>query len=255
MHHNEIIERSNPHAKLFMVGAMATALLTLAIYLTPWLLSARVPFAYLIPVLLICNLIPMISLYRLGTGNMPSLPLITGIFLLVGGTAFDMIVTVVYSPTLNMEANPVARSLLDSGHSVLFVYVYAVMAQVLLTLLGCVMWVAFLRHRATLVASARNSRPKSYFEFVKSMLGGEKLSWRQYLLPIRLSELPKAYHLTWIFAVIWMGSSLYRWYFGMEWLGWFPGLRIQALIAWVIICSLGYALWLWMEYQNNPQNR
>lgn len=246
----ETIERANPHAKRFLLGSLVAITLIGIVYYTRLLLTIQVPFAYLIPVLLASGTFVMIVLYRQGNSNLPLIPLLVGVVSIVGGASFDVIATLAKSPTLTMETNPVARSLLDSGHSVEFVYMYGLSAQVLIIILGSIMWVAFLRHRQTLLASARDAKPQSYLEFVKAALGGEHLSWRQYLLPLKLSDLPKSYHMMWLCAVIWVGVSPFRWYLGLEWLNWVHGFRGQVIAILMVLSLIGYAVWLWIEYSN-----
>jgi hypothetical protein len=250
MESTEIILRANPIAKRLLLCILFQMVILLVVMLSPWLTILQVPLAYLTLILLTALLFCTISLYRIGTGKITRLLFWIGAFSIVGGATFDMIVTVIHTPLLDMEANPIARALLDAGHSVAFVYIYGLIAQIVLAALGCAMWAAFLRHRADLVASAKNTNPRSWFDFVKAMTGGGHLSWRQYFLPLKLSELPTSYHMFWILVVIWVAFTPFRFYFGLEWLGLFPGLRMQALILWGIVVAIGYFFWLWLEYRN-----
>lgn len=243
-----IIERSNPLTKQWLVGTLTLIALVFFVYYTDWVPWLRFPFAYLILLTLYYLFHLTMRLYAIGTGRISTAAFLTGVFFIIGGAAFDMIVTVIKSPSLDREANPVARALLDSGQTLPFVYGYGVTAQFLLVSVTCLMWAAFLRHRAEMVASAK-STAHSWFDFIKAMTGGGHLSWRQYFLPLKFSELPNAYHVFWVFVVMWVAFTPTRFYYGLEWLGIFPGLRLQVLATWSILMGAGYFLWLWLEYR------
>lgn len=250
----EIIERrSNPHSKRFIILLLATTALVSVVYYTQLLLSLRVPLAYLIPIILIYSIILATNLYHQGTGTVSGVPLTAGIILITGGAIFDMMATVIKSPSLVQEANPIVRSFLDSGYSVEFVYAYGLIAQVLLMTLGCVLWAAFLKHRETIIALARISNPTSYLSFIKAATGGAHLSWRQYLLPLKLSELPKAYHFLWVIIVMWVVTDLVRWYFGLEWLKLAPVSRNTVLIVLSLLSLIVYSAWLWVRYSKQSK--
>jgi hypothetical protein len=248
MSHSNIVERANPYSKWFLLSMCVFFPLLIVVYYTRFLLEMQMPLVYFIPIFLIGSIGLMVVLYRQVNGNLPLIPFLVGVFSIVGGAAFDMIATVAKSPDLTLEANPVARSLLDTGYSVEFVYVYSLLAQILIVALGCVMWASFLRHRKILIASAISAKPKSYLEFAKAATGAGHLSWRQCFLPLSLSDLPMSYHMVWSFVVIWVGMSPYRWYMGFEWLSGVHGFRYQVLVLLMSLSLIGYAIWLWFEY-------
>ena len=193
-----IERRCNPYAKqLLLLGTFATVIVFLIGFL-PVFKPLAIPMSYLAPFALVYAVVLAVILYRQGTSDVPPLPALIGIILVVGGVAFDLIVTVTHSPNLSKEANPFVRLFLDSGYSLEFVYAYGFIFQFLFTLIICVLWIAFLRHRETLLASARKSNPKSGFAFLKAAMGGAHLSWRQFLIPLKLTDLPMSYHMTWL---------------------------------------------------------
>lgn len=247
----EVIERrANPYAKQLLLVALCEITLFILVYYTRLLVFLRILFAYLAPLILIYGLVVAIALYRQGTSNLPTVPLVIGTILVVGGAFFDMIATVIKSPALERETNRIARALLDSGHSIGFVYVYGLAAQILFMVLTCVLWTAFLRHRETIIASTKNANPKSYLQFVKAATGGGHLSWRQYLLPLKPSEFPKSYHLVWFIPLMWVGMSPYRWYLGLEWLNLAFGSRTAIIAILYLLPPVVYLAWLWIEYSN-----
>jgi hypothetical protein len=64
-------------------------------------------------------------------------------------------------------------------------------------------------------------------------------------MPLRRNELPRAYHLLWLMAVILIAASVYRWYLGMEWYGILPGIGIWVGSIAVILGLAVYFGWLW----------
>src|SRR5262249_30249816 len=102
--------------------------------------SWQVPAAYLFAVPLAGLLVCMTLLLRTGRDRAPLPVLLPGLALVAGGTGFDLVATVVHSPDLAQESNPVARALLDSGHSIPFLYAYGLLMQGGLALLFCLVW-------------------------------------------------------------------------------------------------------------------
>jgi hypothetical protein len=166
-----------------------------------------------------------------------------GVILILGAASFDMIATLIHSPDLSRECNPVARALLDSGHSVPFVLGYGLLMQGLFLACQCVLWVALLRHWPCLVASVRGE--STFLRFLKSAMGGAQLTWRQSLLPLRWSELPTAYHFLWIVAVVLWSGAAYRVLLGLEWFGFVPDLRWQVLAVGITLGLIAYFALLW----------
>src|SRR5262245_51655387 len=89
----------------------------------------RVGAAYAVPALLLLVVLSAGRLAGLGWSPVPRLLVLAGVVFAAGGAAFDVVATVKHSPDLELEQNPIARALLDSGHSVEFVYRYAALGQ------------------------------------------------------------------------------------------------------------------------------
>ncbi len=246
---NEVVEQATPHFKRFLFSTLTAVVLIGVIFLTQLSPSLQILFVFIIPLILMGGIIQMIVLYRQGPSNLPLFPFIAVAVSIIGGASFDMLITVTKSPTLDLEGNPIARSLLDSRYSIGFVYGYGLLAQTLLIILGCVMWASFLRHREVIVASA-NSEAISYLDFFKASHGGEHLSWRQFTFPIKISELPKIYYMGWFFVIVWVGASQARWYMGLEWLNIPSGYRIHVVVLFIVLFMIGYEIWLFIKYQS-----
>lgn len=144
--------------------------------------------------------------------------LIAGLLYIGGGTIFDLYATYVHSPALDDEANAALRALLDSSHSLRVVYVYALLTNAVCLGTLAVLWWAFLRHQRIMIETAAAAAQRSWWKFLKAGTGGAELTWRQWLLPMRYSEMPQLYYWVWpIVASMLFASSTVRWYAGLEW--------------------------------------
>jgi hypothetical protein len=156
---------------------------------------------------------------RQGRADVPRLPAYAGIAFIVGGAGFDISMTVLKSPDLSDEANPYIRLILDTGHSLHFVYTQAFLTQLAYITLFCLFWLAFLRHRAILLNSIVAAQPVSPLEFLKAATGGAGQTTRQWLFPLRPAEFAGLYHWVWTIGITVIFSlSLLRFYVALEWL-------------------------------------
>lgn len=201
-----------------------------AVYATPFLLVISLPF--------------VMRLQRSGNLSVPVYPALLGVILIVVGGLFDVTATLVHTPDLKREANLLARALLDSGHPLTVVLLFGFLCQILLLLVLCELWLALLRHRLILAESLRGFQ--SPLLFMKAATGGADLTWRQWMLPLRFSELPRAYHTFWAgTATLLVAGTVDRWYLGLEWFKLVP--RIRWYVATLAATSglLCYLTWLW----------
>ena len=234
---------ANKQAKLLVILLLVFTVCFLPLFYLRREWAVAITAAYTLPVLLIAGLLLAVRIARAGTAIAPLSILIPGLVFIIGGAAFDMAATVVHTPDLSLEQNPIARTLLDSGHGVSFVYVYALLCQSLYVGFIAVLWSGLLRHRANLRDSVGGCR--TFLEFAKAASGGSRLSWRQWILPMRLSELPRAYHLLWMTVVILVAMSAYRWYLGLEWFGIHYGARVWISTIAAVAGLVVYFGWLW----------
>ena len=176
--------------------------------------------AYSLPAIALLSLVLLDRLVSQGDTGLPRLLSWCGGLFIVGGAILDIAVTVANSPDLALEGNPYVRVLLDSQHSLTFVYVHALVTQSLYITLFCGIWLGFLKHRQTLAQTIAAASPDSILDFVKAATGGAHLTVRQWLLPLRPSEIPLMYHYIWLIAIpVVFGISLFRWYAALEWMG------------------------------------
>jgi hypothetical protein len=216
--------------------------------------------AYSLPAFGLISLILLDRLVNQGRTGLPWGITACGGLFIVGGALFDMAVTVANSPDLEQEGNPYIRILLDSQHSLTFVYVHALVTQSLYITLFCGLWIGFLRHRQIIIDTISASSPASPLEFLKAATGGSHLTVRQWLFPIRLSEWPVIYHYLWLVAIpIVFGISLFRWYVAMEWVGVVESTestRVLVVLHGVFSTLVLYLMALWRLYRiSEDRNR
>jgi hypothetical protein len=243
---------SNPYAKQILYGSFILVVLLLFVVYTPYLAAFRVPLALLLPFLLIYGIVLAIRIYQAVDMHLPLVPFLSGSLLLAGGATFDGIVTIIKSPTLSREANPIARSLLDSGISPALVIFHGTISQIAFVLFVCILWAAFLKHKDTMIALTKSKNEQSGWGFIKAALGGAHLSWRQFLIPYKFSEFPIPYYLLWPIPVCLIWAGIHRWYLGFVWLG-LPSLPLDVTVTFATVLPLvGYIIWLWNKYMSKP---
>ena len=241
-------KRTNPYAKQILVSGTIGIVFILLVYFTPSLYAFQVPVAFLLPVYLIYEVVLAALMYQAVNSPLPTIPLISGLLFVAGGAALDGLATLIKSPTLTLEANPIARSLLDSGFSVNFVIIYGMASQIAFVVFICVLWAAFLKHKDTFLALVKSKNEQSGLGFIKAAMGGAHLSWRQFFLPFTISEFPTSYYMVWVLSVCFVWGNLYRWYLGFNWLG-LPSLPLALAISIsIVIPFFGYIIWLWREF-------
>jgi hypothetical protein len=213
--------------------------------------------AYSLPALGLIALILLDRLVNQGKTRLPWGITACGGLFIVGGAMLDMAVTVAHSPDLEQEGNPYVRILLDSQHSLRFVYLHALFTQSLYITLFCGIWIGFLRHRRIIVETISAAAPTSWLDFLKAATGGSHLTIRQWLFPIRRCEAPLLYHYVWLIAIpVVFGISLFRWYAALEWIGFVePTLstRLCVVLHGVFSTLVLYLLTLWRLYRQSAE--
>jgi len=245
----EIKVRSLPYIRNFVNSVVALALSGVAVLLWTRILLLQVGFAYIVPIVLLYMVFQAIGLYRLGTADLPVVPFVAGVLFTGGGVAFDMIATMIKTPNLQQEANPIARALLATGHPLPFVYVYGIIAQSMMVAVIAIMWAAFLTHRKTLVGPALVVAPESWKAFRQAIDGPPPASWKQRLSPIQIVRRLQSYRSIGLLAVIPMGTGIYRAHLGLAWFGLSSfSHNTLVIIASVILPVCAYFGWLFYLY-------
>ncbi len=224
-------------------------------------IAAIVPQARAAVVPLCASLIPLfavalaaaVPLAMIGKSAPSAGPLVSGWAVIIGGAACDIYATVTHSPDLAREANPVLRGLLDNGVSVGQVYLFGAVLQALFVALAMALWLAFLKHRHTLVATLPPCG--SLLAYFKAGTGGRELSYRQWLCPLAYADLPWAYHLALWTGVAFVGVSAYRFYLALEWYGVAPlhPLWVRFLTPSVLFFATCWWYAAWLRSARSPE--
>lgn len=240
-----VIERANPWAARYLIYTLTLMAATGLVYGLPVFSPLRLLWAYLFPLLLCQSIFLAAMVLSRGPSLLPRRTFGVGALVIAGSTVLDAIATYTHSPDLRQEANPLLRALLDGGHSLPFVYAYAVAFALIYVAMACVGWAGFLRHREVLVRSALAQSPRTFGEFLRAAMGGGHLTPRRFWLPLGLSDCAKAYHaVCFLWAVAPVSWSIARWYAGLVWLGLVPNALGLVAVVSTAASIAGYLLWL-----------
>jgi hypothetical protein len=246
----EVIREVTPLVQAALgVACVLTALCVPLVLDVP--LALKTWLVYLLPLPAALLLFLAICLDLQGTKHVSDLALVGGIAFIVSGIVFDVTATVVHSPDLEREGNPVARVLLDSRHQLKIVYIYGLTGQTLIGLILCTWWAAFLAHQQVWLNRVMALEPRSFLDFLRYAIGGGELTWRQILFALDLPSLYRTcYYWSWIIGPsLILSMTAARFYVGLKWFELVPDFSpywvwLGCLILTVII----YIVWLHGEY-------
>lgn len=165
-----------------------------------------------------------VLLFKKTPGKNSLSPVILGALLIAGGSFFDLAVTVLFSPDLSEEANPVVISLLYHDISLWIIYFFMLFYQVLEISIDLFLWACFLKTYPNILKSIPYV---NFFTTIKCLLGCGKMTRLDFLLGrnIQYSYLVPF----WIFIII-MGSFIH-WYAVMEWLKIIPVILSTSILS------------------------
>ncbi len=82
--------------------------------------------------------------------------------------------------------------------------------------------------------------------FLKAATGGAHLTWRQWIIPLKMSELPRAYPLCWVMVVVLVAGQVDRWYLGLQWFNLVSSIRFVVFGVALFVGLVAYFFWLWL---------
>ena len=218
-------------------------------------LDARTAVAYGLPFVALGFLWLACCAARFGPNPAHRLALVIGLLVILGGIVFDIGATIYHSPNLSRESNPVARFLLNGGHSLPFVYAYGFVVQAALAGILSMLWWGYLRNYQRWLNCALVHRPASFAAFVKACAGGGDLPWARFLFKIKPKDPIAAYQMLWFIALLILPVVSDRWYWGMRWFEWVPEIESTVRFAACIILSFGsITMWLYWKYRHWKAN-
>ena len=188
---------------------------------------------------------------RRGDSPIPPATFLGGVLFMVGGTAFDIAVTLACSDELKREGNPIVRALLDADFSPQAIVAIGLIGQWALLAAGTLIWAIVFRHRASVIRSAWAARPQSPAQFIRAGVTGRLGPGLMGSGSTRSFQFPKAYHLLSVLGVCLPAGWFGRWCLGFQWLGVVKhdGVILTAvLVSTVALAFCGYLLWLHSAY-------
>lgn len=171
-----------------------------------------------------------------------------GAFVIAAGIWSDVLATVVNTPDMAREGNPIIIFLRESGFSLWLQYLTGFTAQFLLTVISCALWVAFIRHVPLYKALLLAMHPQSLIEFMWAALGG-----RTYFSKIEKIKISRSYRLMW-WLVLPLIMPFGRFSAALEWMKVIP--HASFLIPLIVLLQSGFSLvllfgWLFYTYLEN----
>ncbi len=179
-----------------------------------------------------------IRLYKAMPGHLPLFGLFTGIIFVLGGSIFDMTTTIICSPDLSEEGNPLLVALLNHNFPLYFIYLFTLFYQMLKVSINLYLWSAFLKGYPMIL----NSIPyKNFFITIQWLIGAGKMNFSDFLL----SKNIQFEFLVPCLCFIIFSSNFIHWYAGLEWLKIIPyGPDTIILAFWIILFSVLILAWM-----------
>lgn len=170
-----------------------------------------------------------ICLYRKIPGVVQVGPFILGVVLVFLGSAIDMMVTVICSPDLIEEGNPVLVALLNNNFSLQSVYLFTLSYQLLKVTITLFLWSSFLKAYARILKLIPQ---KNFFTTTRWLLGAGKMSWSDFFLSKNIQYELLVPSLIFVVSM----SNIFHWYVALEWLEFVPYIASTAVWA----CIIGF---------------
>lgn len=156
--------------------------------------------------------------------------LLTGVIFIFGGSALDMAVTVIYSPDLSLEGNPVLVTLLNNQFSLNTIYFFTLCYQLLKTTISFYLWIIFLKTYHKILKSIPYI---NFYTTIKWLLGAQRMRFLDLLLGRNIDFY---FFIPTLFFVI-VACNAAHWYAAMEWLGFIPIVFSSLTLAFVTIST------------------
>jgi hypothetical protein len=179
-----------------------------------------------------------------------------GIALIWLSTAFDVSATIVCSPDLLKEGNPVFHTLLDHGYPLSYIYACIAVVELLSCIVMSLCWAAVFRHRGPWLRYSFGVASSSFPKFCKAAMGGSALTWRQFIIPLHWSERPQCYPAALTLAAFLVVTlTLAHVRCGLEWVGLIPLVRWWILRPELVLGIATLLVWLafcYRRFRTNP---
>lgn len=182
-------------------------------------------------------------LLRTLPGRVPSIALCSGMALVIGSSIIDMAVTVMYSPDLSREGNPIVLMLFDLQAPLWFVYLFELMFNILFMTLVLVLWACFLKSYPKMLETIPY---KNFITTFRWIMGAGNIS----LLDWFLCRKVDFYHMISLVTLMLVMGYFLRLYAALEWLSIIPISIIFPKVAMLSIFSLSTLLFIAFTHFN-----
>lgn len=162
----------------------------------------------------------------------------------------DVGITLYHSPNLLMEGNPYIWVLVEADWSLPTIYCVFAFAQCSFVSVLIAALYTFLRHWTLLTENVRQSQAITFSDWIKAATGGEGLTFREWLFPLRPREFPNFYHYFWpvTFTVL-VGACLIRCYAFLEWTGLVPLSLVNRILFFGLAFVMAFVGYFYLLYQ------
>ena len=152
-------------------------------------------------------------------GKISFFPLISGLFVIIGGAIFDVVNTLIHSPDLALEANQIIQFLFERGLSLEQIYYVSFVYQLIHVAILSVLWANFLKAYPIIIQSIPSSA--NLWQTTVCIFAGPKASNFDFFI----GKVDCFYFVSSVTPIL-TSLSLYRWYLGLEWLELVPLSRL-----------------------------
>jgi len=227
---------------LLIVGVGLGLMLVLVTDVLP---RANLPIVYLVIPLSTVFWVLAVRLVRWGPDRPGTAALVIGWVVLVGVVAMDVGATLVKTPKLVFEGNPMIRLLIDHGPGLSWGRTFLITIGAMSAGIHCTLWLALLRHRKVWLASSLRGGKSFGAVVVKAATGLPPARFRRLAGHLTRTEVRRAlYHMIWVLALVRFGAQLHRGFVGLRWLRLVPAVPPPVLVPTFAVLTLSVAVWI-----------
>jgi|GEM_PF-4023689 hypothetical protein len=189
------------------------------------------------PILLMLVIFHCLKIIRLlPPVNVKSPLFIVGLLIIVGGSLFDIITTVIICPTLESEANIFVTSMFAQGAPLFAIYAYNFLVQCLLILMGSLLWILFCKRLPVIIQKLPSKNV--WYTYIQ-LCSGENATFKDFIC----SKIDPFYFNVSL-APFFIAGCIFRIYCGFEWLQLTPISRLYVPVALLFFANIFYVIYV-----------
>lgn len=217
--------------RIYMLGVMLTTISILFLLKPPNItLAALYLFGFFATAFML--ILTSIKVLQNSNGHINNRLLWGGCFIILGGVFFDVINTIIGSPDLSLESNPIVLYMSRNRLSLNSIYLLGFLGQVTLITMATLLWAVFLKNFNFLVEHLKGSSGRILFY---EIIGGKETT----LFKLIIGK-TNPFNVIMFCIPLFISIFIYRWYLGLEWLGLVPISRIIAPTVIICAAAVGY---------------